>query len=259
VKRGQILDPVRQAFFVRRLRDEDYPCVVHVHPSTATLGAYLAGRSRAPVRVGCLREQGNLHFTATVPRPTSRHKVERMNEYLGHLGLPTGQVRSLRVSDGERATAEGLLAQSGAGEARERVALFLSGRGRKGKDWSLGCFAAIVAGLRERGFQPVVILGPEELRQESRIRTALGAAHYFKQLPIRTVAALVASCRLAVVPDSGPMHLAIAVRTPTVGLFRTPTAEDWGPRAGQGAWVIDEAGEDAPAVLAAVDDLRART
>ena len=39
----------------------------------------------------------------------------------------------------------------------------------------------------------------------------------------------------------------------TVGLFRSPTAHEWGPRAGQGACVLDPAGEDATQVLAAVD------
>lgn len=253
VTRGQILDPVRQILLVRRLRAMDYPAVVHAHPSTATLGAYLAGRSGAPVRVGCLRAQGNLNFTATVPRPRAVHKVDRMNEYLGQLGLPTDNTRLLRLESAERQEAEAMLAEAGARPPEERVAVFLSGRGRKGKDWSLDCFAAVTEGLRQRGLQPVVILGPEEVRRGARIRTALGDALYFERQPLRRVAALVASCRLAIVPDSGPMHLAIAVRVPTIGLFRSPTAHEWGPREGQGACVLDDAGEDAGQVLAAVD------
>ena len=253
VKRWQVSDPIRQMLLVRRLRREHYPAVIHVHPSTATIGAYLAGQTRAPVRVGCLRPQGNLNFTATVPRPTTAHKVDRMNEDLGHLGLPTGQVRMLRLSEDERMAAEAQLSAVGAGDAAERVVLFLSGRGRKGKAWSLEFFGSVAEGLRERGLRPIVILGPEELRREKRIRAALGEGVYLKQLPLRRVAAIVARCRLAIAPDSGPMHLAIAARTHTIALFRTNTAHEWGPRAGQGAVVFDPAGNDDLAVLAAVD------
>ena len=253
VTRGQVVDPVRLAWFVRGLRRRGYPAAIHVHPGTATLGAFFTGMSRAPVRIGSLRESGNLYFTTTVPRPTTVHKVDRMNEYLGHLGLPSDNRRSIRLSHEEREEAEAQLHSEGAGAPTQRVTLFLGGRARKGKSWPLSFFRGVVAGLEARGLRPIAILGPEELRRERKIREALPGCVVLSRQPIRRVAALVACSRLAIAPDSGPMHLAIATRTPTIGLFRTPTGQQWGPRPGQGAVVFDPSGADVEAVLAAVD------
>jgi heptosyltransferase-3 len=254
VKRAQVIDPIRLGWFLRGLRRRGYDAVIHVHPGTATLGAFFAGASRAPVRIGCAREKGNLHFTTTVPRPTSIHKVDRINEVLGHLGLPGGGRRTVLLGEEERAAGEALLLEAGAGPAPMRVALFLSGRARKGKAWSLPFFAELTAGLRALDLQPVVILGPEEVRRAKKIRAALPGTVLLQRLSLRQVASVLASCRLAVTPDSGPMHLAVAAGTPTIGLFRTPTGQDWGPMPGEGCYVYDPSGADVAQVLAAVRD-----
>ena len=253
VTRAQVIDPIRLWAYGRRLRKLAYPAAIHVHPGTATLGAYFTGLSRAPVRIGCIRSAGNLYFTSTVPRPTTAHKVDRMNEYLRHLGLPGGHVRQLMLDESELQEADAQLAGLGAPDADRRAPFFLGGRARKGKSWPLGTFAAVADGLRARSLQPIAILGPEELKQERRIREALGDAIVMKQLPIRRVASILAQSRLVLAPDSGPMHVAVATRTPTIGLFRTPTGHEWGPREGQGACLHDPTGEDVAQILAAVD------
>ncbi|SHN52151.1 glycosyltransferase family 9 protein [Desulfovibrio litoralis] len=46
-------------------------------------------------------------------------------------------------------------------------------------------------------------------------------------LDLRESAALLKACTLFITPDSGPMHLARAVKTPLIGLFG-PTVKEWG-------------------------------
>jgi ADP-heptose:LPS heptosyltransferase len=256
VRRRDILDPVRLFLLVRRLRRECYDAVVHTHSSTATIGAFLTGKSKAPIRVGCRRPAGNVYFTCTVPQPSAVHKVDRMNEYLSSLGVPSRHERALRLSPDETADAEALLAAA-VRPGAPRVAVFLAGRHRKRKAWELAFFADCLHGMRDRGLVPVVILGPEEVRREHAIRSALGEAAWFSRLPLRTVGGIVSRCDAALVPDSGPMHLAVAVGTPTVALFRAVDFGEWGPRPPLGRVVHDPEGRDTSSALSALDALLA--
>jgi len=99
---------------------------------------------------------------------------------------------------------------------------FVGIRQRKGKSWDISNFGVVAKGLRSHGFPVVVFIGYEEASREELIRASLGQALYIKEPDIRRVAALVSGCRAVFTPDSGPMHLSIAVRTKTVALFVKP-------------------------------------
>ncbi|MBC8033028.1 MAG: glycosyltransferase family 9 protein [Chitinophagaceae bacterium] len=43
------------------------------------------------------------------------------------------------------------------------------------------------------------------------------------------LAALISAARLVIGPDTGPLHLARAVSTPTVGMYWAPNLINWGP------------------------------
>jgi lipopolysaccharide heptosyltransferase II len=64
----------------------------------------------------------------------------------------------------------------------------------------------------------LVLGGPGEEDLAQRIAAASGATAV-TGLDLRAVAALLASCDAFVGPDSGPVHIAVAVGTPTVGIF----------------------------------------
>lgn len=244
-------NPIAFVPFYRTLRRERYDAAIYVGTATASIGAWACRLSGAPVRIGCRRASGNIYFTSTVPAPApTAHKVDRLHQYVRSLGIPADGRRRLVVAPDEAARARRLLGASGRGT--RRVAVFLSGRVRKGKGWDLSFFRVLVDRLRSHGAEPVVVLGPEEQRRARPIRAQLGRATYIRREDLRIVAAVVAACDAAVVPDSGPMHLAIAVGTPTVALFRNTDAWKWGPCDGEGAVVHDPEGRDVEAALAAL-------
>jgi ADP-heptose:LPS heptosyltransferase len=53
----------------------------------------------------------------------------------------------------------------------------------------------------------------------------------FQGLPLRSLAALVSRCSAFVSNDAGPMHIAAAVGTPTIGLFGPGEEDIWFPYA----------------------------
>lgn len=255
IDRGTVQNPIRFARALSRVRRGAYDAVVHVHSSTGTIGAVVTGMSGAPCRVGCRRPRGNAFFTTTVPKPTALHKRDRIDEMRRALGLPVATGSTLRWSSGERARAQSRLTTLLPRSVRPRIAVLLSGRRRKGKAWRLAYFRALLHGLRDRGFEPWVLLGPEEMRRRRTILRALAYPVHAEGLNLRDAAASLGASSAVVCPDSGPMHLAIACGVPTVGLFRRSTGAVYGPRRSEGAVVFDPRGRDVEQTLAAVERL----
>jgi ADP-heptose:LPS heptosyltransferase len=135
------------------------------------------------------------------------------------------------------------------------VGVILGARGRK--QWPRDRFLELVERLHAPGQLAVVLFaGPEEqgeLRELARRLT-----HSVVVAPARSVrdfAALLACCSLVVTPDTGPMHLAAAVRVPTVAVFDATRAIDYAPRGALHRAVQANGSGDVAAVVAAVDDV----
>lgn len=257
VARRDVLSPLRLARLVRELRGSGYDAAIHLSTATSSLGAFLTGVSGGTHRIGCRRGERNAYFTSALESPRSRHKLDQMREYLARLGVRSEAERTWIFTCAEREWAGAFLEKAlGEGHA-PALAFFVGARDAKGKGWAIENFAALADGVRERGFHPVVFLGPEEAARASEIRAALGRALYVEEPDVRKVAALVAACTAALTPDAGPMHLALAAGTRTVAVFRKPNHERWGPRPPRGHVHFDPGGDDAAGALAVLLSLAA--
>jgi heptosyltransferase-3 len=252
VPRWRLASPLHAFRLLRELRRERYEATIHLGLSGHSMGALLTALSGARHRIGCPGAHANVLFTSAVERPRARHRVDAILEYAGSLGAPAQGERTLVLSAEERLAARERLGQALGPAAERGVGIFVGARAHKGKQWPLTSFAALAAELRARSFVPVVFLGPEETRQAAGIQRALGEALYVQGEELRRVAALLACCRAVVTPDSGPMHLAVAVGVPTVAIFSDSDPAKWGPRPPLGEAIVDRSGHDVQAVLAAL-------
>jgi ADP-heptose:LPS heptosyltransferase len=92
-----------------------------------------------------------------------------------------------------------------------RVIGIVARAGHTARDWNYdGIMDEVIDGVIERGWKPVVI-DPTEADN--------GRAISFVGHRIPEVAALLATCNVVVTPDTGLLHLAEAVDTPTVALW----------------------------------------
>jgi heptosyltransferase-3 len=99
------------------------------------------------------------------------------------------------------------------------------------KRWPLASFSAITDWLVTRYDARVVVLwGPGEREQaEAVVRAAQSSIHLAPQTTLSELGALLARCKLVIANDSGPMHIAAAVGTPTVGIFGPTNPKLQGP------------------------------
>jgi heptosyltransferase-2 len=120
-----------------------------------------------------------------------------------------------------------------------RVALHPgSGAYSVARRWPVERFAELAGLLHERlGAEVVVVGGPGEQDIAARLLNVLerprwATAQSGAGTP-RGLAHLLASCNLFVGNDSFPMHLAVALNVPAVGVFGPTNARAWGPYASQ--------------------------
>lgn len=258
-KRLTFRRPWRLVALLRALRREDYDVVVEAaHWSAFSLTACLLARIIAGARaavVGHARGDSARFLSHPVEHdPANQNDVRAKLELLRPLGLlPQGLAPETELGD-DPALAEPALAAA----AVSRPYAVLNPGGRKAdRRWPPAAYAAVAAGLHGRGLGVLVVWGPGEQAIAAAVTNGSDA-----RLPPPTglaeLAALLRGARLCVSNDSGPMHLAIAVGTPTVGVFVSGDARRWGHEL-----PIFEAAEpggdgDVQAVLAACDRLLAR-
>jgi heptosyltransferase-1 len=153
-----------------------------------------------------------------VPPRTDIHAVEAYLEFARYVDADGG-APDFGVSLPEAAEdyAAGVLGVAGAGP----VVAIVPGTRWETKKWPAAHFAALAAGLADLGVRGVILGGADDRAAGELIAGAGGSI--IRDLTGRTSieqsAAVIARCSLVVGSDSGPIHLAAAMKVPVVALF----------------------------------------
>jgi ADP-heptose:LPS heptosyltransferase len=98
--------------------------------------------------------------------------------------------------------------------------------------WPTERYGTLARLLAERGVGVVILGGPTDRKTGSAIAAAVGAAPHIDlagRCTLADAAGVVASCNVYISADSGVLHLAYGVGTPTVHLFGPGVLSKWGP------------------------------
>ena len=223
----------------RRLRGR-YEAVVLLHHLTTAWGtlkyACLALASGAPVRAGLDNGRG-WFLTHRAPDAGfgARHEAEHWLAVAALLGA-RAERRSLEVPMSTQARAWAAARWAALGLGGHRVAILHPGSGAYSlaRRWPADRFASVGQALLGRLVDRVLILAgpaPGEAALARWLADALGsAARVVANAPgPQALAALLARGDLFIGNDSGVMHLAAAVGTPTVAVFGPTNDRAWGP------------------------------
>ncbi|HHL39517.1 MAG TPA: glycosyltransferase family 9 protein [Deltaproteobacteria bacterium] len=214
---------------VRRLRRGRFDLVVVLHgndPDTGPL-VYLTG---APWRLGPAQQEFSFLYTMHMGEKGAHvHEVDWRLDSLGALGIaPDGRGLDLFLTAEDRATARAFLDERGIAP-RRFVAVHPFGT-RANRWWPEERVVEFCSLLEpELGLVPVIIGGEAERCAAERMAARSGAHCAAGRLRLRASAALLSEAAALVTTDSGPMHMAQAVGTPTVALFGAAGAERTGP------------------------------
>lgn len=210
----------------RELRERRYDLAVILPKSiAAALAPALAG---IPRRVGYPTAGRRMLLTHPVPLPEGADALHHADYFLGparYLGCPDDD-RTLvfAVPEEDRLAAEAFLRERGVRRRRDDGRPLIAihpGASRPERAWAAERFGDLARRLAEGGARVLVLGGPRDLEAAARVLAAAGpgAVDAARLDSLARMAALVGCCDLFIGNDSGPMHVAAAVGTPTVAVF----------------------------------------
>ncbi|MCI0401973.1 MAG: hypothetical protein L0212_00435 [Acidobacteria bacterium] len=197
------------------LRSTGIPCLIGYGPGSSCLSLALSGP------------------------PPHQHRLEDGLALLAAAGIPTGAPDyGLRIPPHSRRSAEGLLRDQG--WEGEPLLAICPGAGNPQKCWPPERFAALANVLGRKRSRRIVLLGSPY--DHARAQMVAGSLHsspiiLTREIPMQSLAALLAACELTLTNDSARMHLSAALGCSLVALFGPTDPAKWGPR-GSGSQVV---------------------
>lgn len=215
-----------KAWTIRTLLGRRFDAIINLHGGPTSLAYSLAARG---ARVGTTDCQFPRLYHRLVPREDGRrHTVENTMRLFRRLGVETDPAPPLYYAP--QVDAAAWVRQHVTGED---YAVIHPGARMSTKRWASENFAAIGRQLAGSGLKPVVTAGPGEEGVAAETARRLPASSVVLGLTIPKLAELIRRARLYVGNDSGPMHLAAAVGTPTVAVWGSSDSIRWHP------WMVE--------------------
>lgn len=222
---------------IRALRRERYDLVLDLQGNSKSgLFTLISG---APLRVGFdrdgVREWPNLLATnRRIPLTAADHHIGDRALALARGGLPGGSAAPLAgplpVDAQALAKIEALLAEQGL--IGNPLVVLHYGTTWTTKLWPLESWEQLAALLAEKGLRPILTWGnaDEETAARAIFAASEGRAVIWPRGSLKELVALLSRVDLVVGADTGPVHIAAAVDTPTVSIYRVTDARRNGPR-----------------------------
>lgn len=211
------------------LRTERYGSAL-VMPRTwkAALAPYLAG---IPERTGFV---GEMRFLLLNDLRFGERKLPRMIDRCAALTLPHGAelpahwpMPELKVTETE---AQQWQTRRGLAEDGRPVVAFAPGAVGSSKRWPVAYYTQLSQNLTAAGFAVWVLGSPAENPLAVEIARASGAhAHDLTSPDLRNAILALKVARAAVSNDSGLLHVAAAIGTPSIGIFGPTSPWHWAP------------------------------
>jgi ADP-heptose:LPS heptosyltransferase len=208
----------------------DAPFDLLVNLSTNRAAAFLAEQIPAARKWGRLpAPEGELRLLGPWTKTIFALVTDRWSNLFNlvdlHLGIaglnPSPQAPALLPSPEERARGEALLARFGRRPGRKLVAL-QTGASDLSRAWSATHFSALAQALQRQIDADILLIGsPNERARSEEVAAPLARPplNLVGETSLPELLPVLAQCDLLISNDTGPIHLAAACATPTLGLY----------------------------------------
>jgi heptosyltransferase I len=231
-KKGSLVSTLREIRrFLKDLRKNEYDWVIDNHGVLKS--GILVALSRGNNKIGYkatagIAAEGSYFFTKEryKPLPIERHALERYLNLVSQLGVPIENTPfEYVVSQIVLEKMRNRLAEKGF-QGRPLVALHPAAKWVT-KEWPLPRFALLAETLAKQGAWIVITGSPQDAPKIEgaleKTQEASKILNWAGRTTFQELAALFSLADLVITPDTGPMHLAAAVKAPLIALFG-PTA-----------------------------------
>ncbi len=228
----EILIYKRISWFIKEIRPLRYDLVIDpfvTHELKQALLTYLSG---GKYRIGFDAAGREVFFNVRGPLAS---EPKLMVEHLLDLAELAGGVRKgcepeVFLHDKEIEQAIEALAKKGINSNKLTIGIH-PGAHYSSQRWPAERFGAVARRILEQGETKIILLGSrdEEVLLNDVKKIAGGGIQIFSSLKLRELMALINRCDLLVCNNSGPMHIATALKVPTVSLIGPTVSPLWLP------------------------------
>ncbi|KAB2923158.1 MAG: glycosyltransferase family 9 protein [Bacteroidetes bacterium] len=229
---------VRQ--FLGQLRDGGgFDCAVVLNSVSRSMSSdVIALLSRAKYIVGpnhlsLMPGEPERIYNSVTPRVKGvQSEIQHYLDIVRAIGAaPDGMEYDYVVTDEEAAEAEKMLYDAGARSAEALVGVHLGALNRE-KRLPLDTLAHVIARIKKEFTCEVAVFhGPHDASLCDQLLTKVDrrSVRVLPLMPLRTAAAVIRKMNLLLCNDTGTMHIASAVRTPTVSFHSISEPAQWKP------------------------------
>jgi heptosyltransferase I len=213
----------------RSLADRRFDVVLNLQ---AYLKAGLvSAMAHAPVKLGYDRARARdltwLFSTRRIPPRPRGHVQDEYLEFVEALGIPVVREWGLGPTTEERERYAGLRPA-----AEGPAVAMVVGTTKPEKEWPAERYAALADRLAEVGVRTMLVGGRSAREEEAAAtirRLAAAPPLDLREWDLRRVAYLLDRADVLVSPDTGPLHVGVALGTPTVSLMGYTNPKRYGP------------------------------
>ncbi|MDX1583628.1 MAG: glycosyltransferase family 9 protein [Thermoanaerobaculia bacterium] len=213
-----------------RRRDEfDLLIVPQVSFRSSLIASLVDARTKLGFDWNRSREGHWLFVNRHLPPGTIRHAQDLFLEFLEFLGLESYEPEwNLRFTPEEKEQEREFFSSIGA-----PVLALVVASSAPAKDWPVEHYAEVADRAREEfGLVPMLVGGPSS--REEEIATAIASRMESDPVvaldkPVREMLWKLHGSRIVVAPDTGPLHAAVAMNRPTIGLYGYSNPRRCGP------------------------------
>ena len=224
---------------IASLRRKKFDIAFLLHRSfTKALITFLAGIKE---RIGYPTKKREMLLTRVVEAPAEElHKVDYFLNIARAVGLePASKSYEFFIDDSHKKFASDLLRGSGVSE-EETIVVLCPGGNWDPKRWPKENFAKLADILSEKCGARIVISGArKDIKLAEEIKGMMKAAPVIAagRTTLKQLGALFAAVDLVIANDTGPMHLAVAMKAGTIALFGPTSSAITGPY-GEGRYKV---------------------
>lgn len=234
--RPTLLEQPRVALHLLRRRF-DLAIDLFNNPRSALL-TYLSG---AQVRIGAERKgRGKLYTIQVKDNGMPKTAIAFHNQFIKAAGIePTSHKTEIFLTDDEHREARIYLQwmdhENNPLDLTKPIVGIHAGATWPAKQWLPERFAELADMLVAKlGVQVIVFAGPNDGEAINTVlKHSFSNIKVLRSLPLRQLASIITLCSLFIANDAGPMHIAVAVGTPTIGLFGPGEENIWFPYQGK--------------------------
>ena len=219
-----------QLLFFKQLRHRRFDLVIDLFSNPrSSLLTYATG---AKVRIGLEGRPRSRFYTHRIKDDGSpKTVIQSYFQFLRPLEIyPTSQKPEIFLTEDEQREASIYLHWQGIDINRPTVGLH-PGASWPAKVWLSERFADLVDRIVAKlGAQVIITQGPKDREIVAEVsRKCVANVKVLDVLPLRQLAAILSHVTVYVANDSGPMHIAVAVGTKTIGIFGPGEENIWFP------------------------------